>query len=103
MAACWQKFLLLSPAGFQISSLDLRRLGGKAVAGVWTQPPASPEEGQQVGDTAGLMPRAKLVALVPDPDFWVYFEGLCGEIGHLRTCLPRCPGAGCILRAAAAP
>lgn len=93
MAACWQKSLFLSPAGFQISSLDLWRFGGKAVAGVQAQPPASPEEGQQVGDTLGVMPRAKLASLVPDPDFWVYFEGLCGGVRHLKdsfALLPWC-------------
>lgn len=31
-----------------------------------------------MGEAPGVMPRAKLASLVPDPDFWGHFEGLGG-------------------------
>ncbi|XP_074962392.1 uncharacterized protein LOC142063012 [Phalacrocorax aristotelis] len=42
-----QQVLWRKKEGFRISSLDLRRFGGKAVAGIRAQPPASPERGRQ--------------------------------------------------------
>ena len=46
-----------------------------------------------MGDISGVMPRAKLTSLVPDPDFWVDFESRRGGVRHLKdssALLPQC-------------